>query len=460
MNQAPETKATPSPSVTPIPRRGIPGVPGVLLALFLAFSSLVTPVGVTVILGTSFLPLTWAEGISLVYLVLIAFYFNRSAKLAGKTSRGFTPLVILTGLLTYGLFQSLIPAAVLTSLVFVIGEGAVLFATAKPGRGWLFLLLPLIALAIAVVLCNRVDMAALAVLPYPAAWALGLGTRSSAAKDTGLTRVGVICAVSFVFGLTVLGFAAWFAYSAFGSLEIAVLSEKLEALREAMKEYMRNYSVSYGDTVILTFTDKEEEIVNAVNSAINTLPGMLVVAINVLSAIAQMVSLSGLHAYGFGDSVTGRVREFRISPVSAAVFLLSWIVALTAVGENNASTMAGTVAENFFIILVPGLALAGLFRVMRGLVMRGARMGCGSVLILMIPCLVLYVPAAAALYEALSLLLGPWLAKRKKNKKKEPSAPSEASSDEKLTDQELFERYCKEREEREKQDHRDDDDNA
>ncbi len=457
MNQTPQKPETPPLSVCPIPRRGLSGVPGLLLALLLTVSSLLLPVGVTVMLGTSFLPLAAAEGVSLVYLVLIAFYFNRTAKLAGRVSRGFTPLLILTALLTYGLFKSLVPAAILISLVFVIGEGGVVVATAKPRSGWMLLGIPFLSLAAAVLLCNRIDVAALALLPYPASIALGFGTGSSAGKETGLTRVGVICAVSFVFGLTLLGFSAWYAYNAFGSLEIAVLLEKLEAFREEMKQELLNYSISYGDTVVLTFTDKEEIIKNAVNSAINTLPGTLVVTVNIFSAVAQMITLSGLHAYGFGDSVTGRVRDFHISPVSAIVFLVSWIVALLAVGDNNASTMVGTMAENLYIILIPGLALAGVFRIMRGIAAKGPGVGCGWFLFILIPCLALYIPPVIALYEAMALLLNPWLMKRYKKKNEATQSRSESSQDKKLTDEELFEQYCREREEREKDDRHDDD---
>ncbi len=468
MNQTTEKQATPPLSVRPIPRRGIPGVPGVILFVLLALSALIIPLSVSVLTGNTFLTLPLAEGISLVYLVLLVFYLGRTAKLSGGTSRGLTPLLILTGFLSYGIFGTLIPAVIAAALIFVIGEGAVLLATADRLRGFLFFLIPLAVFLLAFLLCEGLDMALLSLLPFPAVITLAMGTRSSADKETGLTRVGVICATSLAFGLTLAGLLAWSLYRVYGALNMAVFSELTEALRSALKEYLMSYTISYGDTVLTPLAGKEAEVLNVVNSTINTLPGTLIVMFNVVAALSQMLTFSGLHAYGFGESVTGRVRDFRLSAVSAVVFLLSWIVALVAVGENNASTMAGTVAENFFIILTPGLALAGLFRFMRGIARRGARMGCGFfIIVLLIPCLILYVPTVAALYETVSLIFGPMFAKLRSKRKDDRSDDSftgssdadrpapKPKSNKPMTDEERFEQYCKEQEERRRREEND-----
>lgn len=457
MNQTTPQQETPPLSVRPIPQKGIPGFPGIILIILLSLSALLIPLGVSALVGIGFMTLPVSEGISLLYLILLIFYFSRTAKLSGGTSRGITPLLVLTGLLSYALVGSLIPAVILSALVFVIGEGAVLLATADRLRGILFVLIPGAVFALSLLLCGILDMALCCLLPFPAAVALGLGTRSSANKETGLTRVGVICITSLVLGATLSALILWWVYRTHGTLALSLFSDMLEALREAMKELLLNYSISYGDTVVTPLAGKEAEVANVVNSTINTLPSTLVVTFNVIAAVAQMVSHSGLHAYGFGASVTSRVRDFHISAVSAAVFLLSWILALVAVGENNASTLVGTVAENFFIILTPGLALAGLFRYMRNMAKRGARMGCSFFLVILIPCLVLYVPTVAALYEACSLLFVPLVAKLKSKKSDDPSdeppRPFKKSKDDKpLSDAELFERYCKEREEHRKGD--------
>lgn len=455
MNRSTQKTETPPISPVPIPRKGIPGFAGALLYIMIGLSALMIPVGIMAATGSSFLTGLPAEGISLLYLILLAVYFGRTAKLSVKASRGITPMMIAGSIFFYLTLRSLIPAAVCFALIFTIGEGSVLMATAGKRQVLLIPLAPLVACGVAAFLFSRIDIALLSLLPFPAALALAAGTRSSAGRETGLTRVGALCFTSVVLGVTLLGFAAWFLYQAIGTLELSALTELLEQLRSTLTQALLNYQVTYGDTVILSFTDQEEVIVNAVNSTINILPAVLVVLLNMISAVAQMLALSGLQAYGFGASATPRTREFRISAVSAAVFLLSWIVALVAVGENSSSTVASTVGENLFIILIPGLALAGVFRLMRFMARRGSRLGCGFILLLMVvPCLLAYAPPLLAFYEAVSSIFGPLWDKwrQRKSSSDDHDTPNHSDKGERpLSDQELFERYCRERE-KEKQD--------
>ena len=475
MNQTTPRNEMPPLSLCPIPRRGIPGAPGALLFILLSLSTLVLPLWTPLLFPASRIAFvgdfpnadTLIEGFSLVYLLILAFYFHRTSKLAGRGSRGLTPLIVLSSFACFGMYGSLTPVVWAFALFFVIGEGAVLLATANRLTALLAPLIPLLTFAISLALWRRADIAALAFLPWPTALTLALGTRSSASKENGLTRVGVICSASLTLSVTALLFAAWFAYRAFGSLSLEVLTQKLDLLRGELAAFLLNYQIAYGDAVVAPLAGKEAEVQNAVNGFINTLPGTLIVVINVISTLAQMLTLSGLHAYGFGNSVTGRVRDFRISAVSAAVYMLSWIVALVAVGDNSSSTVIGTVAENLYIILTPGLALAGMFRLLRTMAMQGTRLGCGFFLLIFVPCLVLYLPAVAALSEAVILVFGPLVAKIKKTAKKPPSdpPPNSPKNDKPLSDEELFEIYCREQEEqrraRERQEdhHKDDDKN-
>ena len=448
MTPTTQKNTTPPLTVVPIPRKGIKGAAGILLYVLLTLSCLILPLGVSVLTGKSFFTPTAAEAIFLLYLILLAVYFSRTGKLVGKGTRGITPLLIFVTLITCGMTGSFIPAAVIFALFFAIGEGAVLVASATSLQGWLSLLIPTVSAGLSLFLCRDFSAMALALLPCPAALTLALCTRASAGKETGLTRVGVICATSLAFGVTLLGLAAWALYEALGTLQLSELKEALESLRVFLIQALMSYEISSGDTVILSLADKEAEVTNVVNSMINTLPGTLVVLCNVVAAFAQMITLSGLKAYGFGDSVTDRVKEFRISVVSAVIFLLSWLVALVAVGDNNASTVIGTVAENFFIVLTPGLALAGIFRFARSM---AARMGCGFFILIAFTCFVLYVPPIVALYEAVSLILSPILAKRKTHAAKKKERAEFEEKNKPSSDEDRFDAYCREQERRRKE---------
>lgn len=390
----------------PIPRTGIPGASGILLHILLVLTAAMIPFGLTVPLGQ-----TAGEVVSVALLLLMAAYFMRSAKASGKASRGILPLMVLGSLFLLYAFQSMLPAAILFSLIFTVGEGSVLLATASSKQALWFPLVLIAAFGISFGLCRRVDIALLSLIPFPAAFALAFGTRSSAAKDTGLTRVGVICLTSLVLGATLLAAAAWFLYNLLGSLELSAIMEFINEFREALIQEFLSLEVASGNAVTTPFKEYEAEITYAVNSAFNSLPATLVVAVNVCAAVAQMITLSGLHAFGFGASVTDRVRLFRISAVSSGVFILAWITTLIANAETT--TVVGTIAQNLITILLPGLALAGLLRLMQSMARKGGRMGCVIFLFLFIPCLALLAPVLLAIYEALSAVVGPLLAKLK-----------------------------------------------
>ena len=59
-------------------------------------------------------------------------------------------------------------------------------------------------------------------------------------------------------------------------------------------------------------------------------------------------------------------------------------------------------AQNIYIILLPGLAMAGMLRITKGLVRKGPRgMGCLFFVIILIPCLLLFVPFVFAAFEVI-----------------------------------------------------------
>lgn len=402
-------KHAPSTPV-PIPRTGISRVPSILLHLLLCLTAVMIPLGVASVYGAARIPALAVETISIILIVLMAMYFIRTGKLSGKTSRGLLPVLGFITIFFVYMTQSAILATIGLSLIFFIGEGGVLLATqTKKDAVWLPLI-PLAALGLSLAVCRGCDVALLCLLPLPATVAMAFGTRSSAAKDTGLTRVGVICLTSFCLGVTVVGFGAWFLYKALGTLEISAIQNLLDGIRLEITDSILNLHLEANGETLYPFEGHEELITDAVNVTFNILPALGVVIINVISALSQMVTLSGLVAFGFASSVTQRVKEFRISTVSSFVFLAAWVVSLVANAEG--STVVGTVAENFTVILLPGMGLAGTLRLIRTLARKGCAPGC--LIFLILPVLffisvnVIFILAG---YEAIAAVFGPLVAK-------------------------------------------------
>ena len=395
----------------PIPQRGISGVPGILLHILLCLTSAMIPLGVADAFDATRLPHLAVEIISVVILLLVGVYFFRTGKLAGKASRGMLPILIFGGLLLIYMTLSAVPAALCFSLIFAIGEGAVLLATAPKKTLATLPLIPLLSFGLSAVACAGIDISLLCLLPLPATIALALGTRSSASKETGLTRVGVICLTSLCLGITAIGFGAWFLHKSLGSLDISVIKDFLDALREELIAQIMALHIDTGKEIVYPFEGQETLITNVVAVTFNILPAVFVVICNVAAALSQMVTLSGLTAFGFGESITDHVKAYRISVVSAFVFLASWVVALIANAET--STMVGTVAENFAIILLPGMALAGFLRLVQFMARKGCAPGCLIFLLFFIPCLSVNAIFILAGFEGIASVFGPLIAKLK-----------------------------------------------
>ena len=398
MNAQPRPSPTPAP-LRPIPRDGIPKIPTLLLFCLLTVASAMVGIGLFVVGSMEIEPalIRYGSAGMLLLLALFLWRFTRSSK-------GLIPLLVVTSVVVYYLTASMALTAGLLSLLFVVAEGGVLLAVLPTKQMAWIPMIPLLAYAAALAVSRDPFMAAAALIPFPPMVVLALGTRNSAEKENGLTRVGVICATSLTLGLSILAVAALLLYRALGSLSADVLLAWIEALRAAFIENILSAEIPEGldpELVaqleqLLTYSGAE----NMVNSAFNLLPAIFVVAVNVIAAVAQSIQFSTLRTFGFGDSLTDRVRIYRMSLISCLVFLAAYLIAFFENGDS--STLTGTVAQNVYIILLPGLALAGMIRITAALTRKGPRgMGCLFFLIILIPCLFIVSPFVLAAFEVI-----------------------------------------------------------
>ena len=421
--------STPRPPIDsaplPLQRNGLPTLPTWLLSLMLLPASLLLPFMLALSFGKITLSAAVTEGVSVLLLVALAAVLIITI----KGGRGIIPLLVLVGFLLVQAGQSFLPAAVFIGLLFAIGEGALLVSVSSKETLTKLPLIPLIAYGLALLLCRDLLLAVSALLPFPAAVAMALGTRSAANKPDGLTRVGVICVSSLVLGASAAVAAAAVLYRAQGSLSLQTLGSLLDELRAAMEntllENIRLVNEQVKDMAISTDPD---DITNAVNGIINLLPAGLVILCNLTVALSQMVLHAALSCYGFSGSVRGKVRVFRMSLISSIVFLVAVIVSLVAVGAGNSSTLVGTVAENIFLILCPGLALCGLLRFLARLTHGGRRIGCLFIFLFLFVFILPYVFLIMPFYEAISAIFGA-IFSRFRPKKPDDTNPSGKGGD-------------------------------
>lgn len=398
MNDRPTSESLP---LHPIPRSGLPGAAGTVLHIFLILATALVGIGICAMRTTSQTEVYIAQAVSGIAMLLLVVYLWRVA----RSATGILPVLILVGVFLAYLTNSLIPSAVLCGLIFSVSQGSTLLAVQTRKNLLWFPVVAMVAYALTLAV-SRDPIGSLAVLiPFPPMVVLALGTRDSAAKENGLTRVGVICATSLALGLSLGAMILLSVYRHLGTLDPTVLAEALEAFRlnlidqivsteipteglnrEALEEFESLFSYS--------------SVSNMVNGIFNTLPAMAVVTVNLIAAAVQMIQHAALRTFGFEESITPRVKAYHMSLISCIVFTLAYLVSLLEGTET--STLAGTVAQNVYIILLPGLAMAGMLRITKGLVRKGPRgMGCLFFVIILIPCLLLFVPFVFAAVEVI-----------------------------------------------------------
>ena len=392
--------ATPGTApLCPIPRKGIDGSAGVILHIFLLVAALLVGVGP---MASSPYPAvaSFVEIFSAAGILLLAVHLWRVT----RTARAMLPLFVIAGVFLTYLSGSILPAGAFCGLIFILSEGSLLVAVQPKSRLPWLPLIPIAAFAVTAILSRDLLSSASVLLPWPAAVALALSTRSSAEKEEGPTRVGVICTSALVLGLTAAALAALSLFRALGSLSPETLVASLEEFREALTLEIVSQELPDGlhpETVALM---KEmltyDNVRNLVDSAINLTPGILVAAALVLMAACQTVLHAALRTFGMERSITDRVKAFRMSLLSCLVFAVAGI--LMFLDRGAYSTFGGTIAQNVFVILLPGLALAGLLRLVWGLTANGTRnIGCLFYLVLLFFGFLVFAPYLLAIVEVI-----------------------------------------------------------
>ena len=393
-------KATPAP-LCPVPRNGLQGSAAPVLYVCLLLSSLLVGLGVTFFDPTAeTAALGVPEILSAAAILLLVIHLWRVT----RTAKGALPLLVVLGVFLTMYTQSIYPAGVLCGLVFTVSEGSLLIAVQPKSKLVALPIIPLLAYGITALLSMNFLDSLVVLLPWPAAWALATGTRRSAESEDGPNRVGVICSASLALGLTTAVLLAISLYQSLGTLEPSVLAETMDALREEIILAIHTQPLPEGLTPEMTEAWREQleyaNVENQVNTIFNVLPAICTVTVLIFITICQSIQHAALRAFGMGECITPRVKAFEMSLIACVVFPIAYLFAL--VDSGAVSSLAGTVALNVAIILMPGLALAGLLRLTRGLARKGARgMGCLFYLIISAFCLLFVAPYVLAAVEVI-----------------------------------------------------------
>ena len=397
-------KASPAP-LCPIPRRGLQGAAAPILYICLLLSTLLVGVGITQLTSSTETALTdLATPFSAVAILFLVIYLWRVT----RTAKAAVPLLVVLGVFLTFYTGSILPAGILCGLVFTLSEGSFFIAVQSKNKLAAIPIIPLLAYGVTAALSMDFVASLTVLLPWPAAWVLAMGTRRSAASEDGPNRVGVICSTSLVLGLTTAAFLALALYQALGTLEPAVLMEAVEELRQELIMGIHTQPLPEGLTPELAAQWRElleyANVENSVNSIFNLLPAICTVTTFIFVTLCQSIQHATLRAFNMVECVSNRVRAFEMSLVSCVLFLIAYLIAM---GESEAvSSLTGTVAQNIVIILLPGLALAGLLRLTGNMLRRGKQnMGCLFFIIILAFLLLFVAPYVLAAVEVIGHII-------------------------------------------------------
>ena len=311
-----------------------------------------------------------------------------------------------------------LPAAVLLSLIFAVGGGGFLISVLPKKAFALGLLIPAAAYGITAAVTLDPLSGCLALIPFPALIALGLGTRHSASREDGLTRVGVICLTSVTLLVTLVVTVLLVLVLSMDGFRLDSLPTYFEDFREAyIRELIAEYNLQLesleipADTpaeVVEVLTQKMtyKEAANMVNTVVSLLPCVLITLINIIATLAQLLLQSALRAFGHEASITDRVKVFRMSLLSCVVFTEAFFGALgfwMDLIAGSESSLGGVIALNLCVILLPGLALAGLLRIVGWIKKKSPRgVGCLLTALIFIPPLWIIAPLILPIVEVVS----------------------------------------------------------
>ncbi len=281
-----------------------------------------------------------------VPLLLAALFYIR----ANRTPYGWLLLIAAFALSWFFSGGSLIVAGTVVCLITVLTLTAFLHTIL---RHPLLLVLPVLSYGAALLLCADPIAALVSLLAYPAAYVMG---RKTLQNDP---RVGVICATALTLGGMLLLWGALLWRLSGVEMSMQIVTQTLTAFRNEILSYalndaefaeMRELFSGMGYPIEASFAQ-------ILDLLLLLIPGCAVILAFLPCYAAQYLLTMTYTAMGMKEYSTVAARRFIMSVLSALLFVISSIVMLFP-GDLNMFT---AVSQNLWLILFPGMSIAGFW---------------------------------------------------------------------------------------------------
>ena len=268
---------------------------------------------------------------------------------------GIVSTVLFAGGYLLGMLLGADPLTVATPVlasIVAIGIGAFLLTAC---RSKALYLIPFVVYGAALLISRDYLTAALTLVPFPAMGILAYCIMQNR------PRVWSICLTSFMYGLCLVFVLALSYYRTAGSITFAELFRALELSREPAIEALLSYE-PYTAAMATLYKDVDVPIRTIATTQLefvfNILPALIIGACNLLAYTAQLMCVQTYASAGMAELMTKASQLFVHSILSAIIYVVCFVVAIFP----SEMTMFGAVVYNLLLILLPGMALIGVYK--------------------------------------------------------------------------------------------------
>lgn len=258
-------------------------------------------------------------------------------------SRFLAVLVGLPALLGFFTYSSFIPTVTVIAPLFAIALGA----TAWLHKARLWGIFGWLAAGIAASLIRATALYAIPVIFFgicAAALALALAK--------GWRRTSTICAISALLLVGIVGLV--FVLLRVSSLS---LSDFIGQIRELMAESFLENAAMLEESIRVQMT--RELFDGAFDEMLVTLPAVLLLSVSLFAFFAHLLALKICTLSGYIRKIPDIARIFLLSPVTAIVYIISFILMIAVPFVADDAAILSLTAQNLTLILTPPLAFVG-----------------------------------------------------------------------------------------------------
>jgi hypothetical protein len=307
-------------------------------------------------------------------------------------SRLVTVLSILPCLLAFAGAESSPLMSILLCTVAVIGFGGFAVHTVR---------LPIV---ISIPVLSFLLVWAVTNDPMQALWILILvpvAVTSALAMRYKLTRTGAVAAVAVVLCVITVIFLYAALIPSGTVLTKELIGQTIAEFRDAVAEQFSKVPESMALAESMGGIS-EEDIRNVLNSALRLLPAVFIIMLELVAYLGCLIAVT-LRSKQFPEHpLPEKCLSFRMSAVSAVLFLICFVLSLLPMGSSDATGIALITALNLFVILQPGLAVCGILSLLASF---KRNRGCFPIFILVLSVwFISVIPTILALIGAVAVL--------------------------------------------------------